>query len=335
MRPPVGSEKKGGRKKAGIADPAPVEAVRDTVAEHTAGSPVDPDLLWTNRSPRDIAGELRTAGFTIHPDTVRRILREALGLGRREAVKEQAGVKFPFRNEQFEHIAERRAWYERKSWPVVSIDAEQRELLGDFFRPGRAYTDGEVRVRDHDFAAPGQQRLTPYGVYDVGRNEGFLQSSLGPETSDLACDAPARWWERLGRKHYWHASGLLVLCDSGGSNGCRRLVFKEQLHRPACRLHRPIEVAHYPPGCSKYDPIERGLFRHVARAVQGVVLRTIDVAERFMARTTTATGLRVVVEKTAKVSETGRKAAAEFLSAMPIRFNDFLPQLNYTALPHG
>jgi hypothetical protein len=312
-----------------------LEAVRDTVAEHTAGSPVDPEIVWTNRSPRDIARELRTDGFTIHPDTVRRILREDLGLGLREAVKEQADVKFPFRNEQFEHIAERRAWYERKDWPVVSIDAKQRELLGDFFRAGRAYTDGFVRVRDHDFAAPGQLRLTPYGVYDVRRNEGFLRLSLGPETSELACDALERWWTRLGRQHYWHASGLLVLCDSGGGNGCRRHVFKEQLYRLACRLHRPIEVAHYPPGCSKYDPIERKLFCHVARAMQGVVLRTIDVAARFMARTTTATGLRVIVETTAQIYETGRKAAAEFLRRMPIRFHDFLPQLNYTAVPYA
>lgn len=312
-----------------------VEALRETVAEHTAGSPVDPDIVWTNRSPADIAEELHDSGFTVCPDTVRRMLREDLGLGLRRAVKEEAEVKFPFRDEQFEYIAERRRCYEENDWPVVSIDAKKREPLGNFFRAGRAYTDGRLRVKDHDFALPGQQRLTPYGVYDTIADEGFLRLSVGPETSDLACDALWRWWQRLGRKRYWHASRLLVLCDCGGSNGCRRYVFKEQLHRLAARLNRWIEVCHFPPGCSKYDPIERRLFCHVARAMQGVVLKTMGIAAEFMSRATTATGLKVMVETTTKLYRTGRKAAAAFLRNMPIQFADFLPQLNYTVSPYG
>jgi hypothetical protein len=146
---------------------------------------------------------------------------------------------------------------------VISIDTKKKELLGEFFRPGQAYTDGVLKVRDHDFPPVGQSRLIPYGVYDVVRNEGLLLLATGSDTSELACDAIWRWWQRQGRRHYWHASGLLVLCDCGGSNGNRQHRFKEQLHRLACDLNRDMEVAHYPPGCSKYNLIEHRLFCHL------------------------------------------------------------------------
>jgi len=258
-----------------------VQAVEAAVATHTAGSPVDKNMVWTNRSPRQIAEEVAAEGFSVCADTVRRILTEDLELGLRQAEKEVAGKTCAFREEQFEHIARRRKWYERRGWPVLSLDTKKKELLGDFFRPGRAYTDGVVRVLDHDFAT--------------------------------------------------HASGLLLLCDCGGSNGNRQHRFKEDLADLAYKLRRPIEVAHYPPGCSKFNPIERRMFCHVTRILQGVVLRSIQVARDFMARTTTASGLKVIVEVARHTYERGRKATAEFLNEMPIRCGKLLPQFNYTA----
>jgi Rhodopirellula transposase DDE domain len=309
-----------------------VEAVEAAVATHTAGSPVDENIVWTNRSPRQIAEEVSAAGYSACADTVRRILTEDLELGLRQAEKEEAGKTCAFREEQFEHIARRRKWYERRGWPVLSIDTKKKELLGDFFRPGRAYTNGAVRVLDHDFATLGSGRLAPYGVYDVAQNEGFLFLGQSADTSEFVCDALWRWWQRLGKRRYWHASGLLLLCDCGGSNGNRQHRFKEDLADLACELRRPIEVAHYPPGCSKFNPIERRMFCHVTRALQGVVLRSIHVARDFMARTTTTSGLKVSVEVARHTYERGRKATAEFLNEMPIRFGKLLPQFNYTAL---
>jgi hypothetical protein len=305
--------------------------VQEAVADRTAGSPVDPEIRWTNRSPREIACELAEQGYVACRDTVRRILTELLGLRRRQAVKDEAGREYPFRDEQFRHVARRRAWYERRGWPVISIDTKKKELLGEFFRPGRAYTDGVVRVLDHDFLPPGQTRLIPYGVYDVTRNEGLLLLATGADTSELACDAIWRWWQRLGRRRYWHASGLLVLCDCGGSNGHRHYRFKEELHSLACDLRRDVEVTHYPPGCSKYNPIEHRLFCHVSRAWQSAVLRTIEVARELAARVRTATGLRLVAELAEHVYEKGQKASRDFLHNLPIDFDDFLPELNYTA----
>jgi DDE family transposase len=324
-------EKKGGRKPASEAQPGLVQAVETAVEDRTAGSPVDPEIRWTNHSPAEIADEVVAQGFSVCPDTVRRILTEDLGLSRRQAVKDEAASEFPQRNEQFEHIADLRQWYERRHWPVISVDTKKKELLGEFFRPGRAYTDGVLHVQDHDFVTS-QQRLVPYGVFDTVRNEGFVLLARGADTSQLACDAIWRWWQRLGRKHYWHASGLLLLCDCGGSNGYRHWRFKEDLFELAnLRLYRDIEVAHYPPGCSKYNPIEHRLFCHLTRSLQSVVLRTIEVARDLIARTTTATGLRVIAEIARRTYLKGRKATTDFLQDMPIQFHNFQPQLNYTA----
>ena len=315
-----------------MAQPGLAEAVEEAVAERTAGSPVDPEVKWTSRSPREIAEEVAEQGYQACSDTVRRIMTDVLGLSRRQAVKCEAGSDYEFRDEQFQHIAARRAWYERERWPVLSIDTKKKELLGEFFRPGQAYTDGVLKVLDHDFPPAGESRLIPYGVYDVTQNEGLLLLATGSDTSELACDAIRRWWHRQGHRRYWHASGLLVLCDCGGSNGHRLHCFKEQLHRLACYLRRDIEVAHYPPGCSKYNPIEHRLFCHLTRAWQGAALRTIQVARDLAARVHTTTGLTLITEIARRTYKKGQQVSRDFLNNMPIHFHDFLPNLNYTAL---
>lgn len=327
MRPRDGSEKRGGRRKASTTEVALLPAIEAIVAEHTAGSPVDEGIRWTNRSPRQISEELQDEGFWICPDTVRRLLREELGLGVRQAFKDEAAREYPFRNEQFEYIAELREQYLRKRWPVLSIDTKKKELLGDFFRPGTAYTDGCLRVLDHDF---GDRRMVPYGIYDVAHNDGFMLLAVGADSSELASDALWQWWQRIGRKRYWHASGLLLLCDCGGSNGNRHYVFKRDMKDLAIELRRDIRVAHYPPSCSKYNPIEHRMFCHVTRTLQGIVLKSLEVAKQFIARTITSTGLHVVVETTNRIYTRGRKASQEFLEQMPVEFDTFLPDLNYT-----
>lgn len=289
-------------------------------------------MVWTNRSPRDIAQELHEQGICVCAETVWRILTEELGLGLRQAEKEQATRKCPFRDEQFEHIGRRRRLYEFLDWPILSIDTKKKEDLGDFFRPGQAYTDGHLRVYDHDFPDLRTGRLVPYGVYDVLRSEGFMLLTATADTSELVCDAIWRWWQRMGYKHYGHAGGLLVLCDCGGSNSNRQYRFKEDLADLASDLALPIEVAHYPPGCSKYNPIERRMFCHVTRALKGVVLKSIQVARDFISRTSTSTGLQVIVEIARRTYEKGRQATDQFFEEMPILFNIFLPQFNYTAL---
>lgn len=299
--------------------------------EHdTAGSPVDEGTRWTNRSATDLAEELQDRGFQIGADALRRILFDEMGLSRRQAFKDEAGCHFPQRDEQFQYIAKLRARYQRRDWPILSIDTKKKEILGNFFHPGRAITDGRVIVQDHDFVTS-QQRLVPYGVFDTRRNEGFMLLSRGADTSRLACDAIWRWWQRLGKRHYRYAPRLLLLCDCGGSNGNRQHLFKEELCYLAADLECDIQVAHYPPGCSKYNPIEHRMFCHVSRALQAVILKTIEIAREYISRTTTNLGMHVVAEIARRTYEKGIKASRDFLADNPIVFGRFLPELNYTA----
>jgi hypothetical protein len=187
-----------------------------------------------------------------------------------------------------------------------------------------------VVVQDHDFVTA-EDRLVPYGVFDIRRTEGFVLLARGADTCELACDAIWRWWQRLGKRHYFYAPCLLVLCDCGGSNGNRQHRFKEELCYLASDIDCDIRVAHYPPGCSKYNPIEHRMFCHVTRSLRGVVLKTIEIAKSFITRTKTAQGLRVLAESTRRMYQLGLKASEEFMAHNPIRFEHFLPQLNYTA----
>lgn len=313
-----------------MAQPDLLPAVEAAIAKDTAGSPVDENLRWTNRSVPELAAQLQEQGFEVGVDALRNILFEQLGLSRRAAFKDEAACCFPQRDEQFQHLARLRARYERKDWPILSIDTKKKEILGNFFHPGRALTDGRVLVQDHDFVTA-DQRLVPYGVFDVQRNEALMLLTTGSDTCELACDAIWRWWQRLGRQHYGFAPRMLVLCDCGGSNGYRQHRFKEELCYLANDLQMDLQVAHYPPGCSKYNPIEHRLFCHVSRSLQAVVLKTIQVARQFIARTTTAFDLRVVAEVARRTYEKGLKASGEYFAANPICYDRFLPQLNYTA----
>lgn len=305
-------------------------AIEGVIERDTAGSPVDEGVRWTNRSAPGLAKELQARGFEIGVDALRRILFDELGLSRRQAFKDEAACNFPQRDEQFRYIAELRALYERRDWPVLSIDTKKKEILGNFFHPGRAFTDGRVIVQDHDFVTS-QQRLVPYGVFDTRRNEGFMLLSRGSDTSRLARDAIWRWWQRLGKRHYQYAPRMLLLSDCGGSNGNRQHLFKEELCYLATNLGCDIQVAHYPPGCSKYNPIEHRMFCHVSRSLRAVVLKTIEIAREYISRTTTALGLRVVAEVARRTYEKGLKATREFLADNPIEFDRFLPEINYTA----
>ncbi len=314
-----------------MAYPGLVETLRRQVEVHTAGSAVEPGCLWTNRSPEALAEELSREGFSVCANTIRRLLREELGLGRRQASKDLPLGEHCSRDEQFQRIDVLRHHYLGQGWPVVSIDTKKKEPLGDFFRAGRAWTDGRVRALDHDFQSAGHGKVIPYGVYDLAANEGFVLLAGGADTGELACDGLERWWHRLGRRRYQGAPQLLVLADSGGSNGYRVPLFRHGLCGLARRLNLSIRVAHLPPYCSKYNPIDHRLFCHLARAIRGLLCRSVEILRDALARTTTPTGLRVVVEIARRIYRSGKKAPAQFLANESIVRDLYLPAFNYTA----
>jgi len=162
---------------------------------------------------------------------------------------------------------------------------------------------------------------------------GHITLGLHHDTSEFACESLWVWWRDFGRKIYRDADSLLILCDGGGSNSSRHHIFKEDLQRLVNKMDLPIRIAHYPPHCSKYNPIEHRLFPHVTRACQGVIFHTLDIVKRCIRRTSTRPGLRVTLKVLDKLYELGRKATDRFLESYPIEFDDYLPQWNYVVNP--
>lgn len=211
------------------------------------------------------------------------------------------------RHAQFEKIAQLKQESLNAGKPVISMDTKKKELLGTFYREGVTYGVEPTVVNDHDFSSASEGKLIPHGIYDLGRNEAAIHLNTSHDTSELACESIELWWREQGLTHYPDADELLVLCDGGGSNSASHSIFKEDLQALSNRLNLSIRLAHYPPYCSKYNPIEHRVFPHVTRACQGVPLETLETAQYYMEKAATSTGLDVVVRIIDQVFETGRK----------------------------
>ena len=289
-------------------------------------------VIWTNLTPADIAQRLAGKGTPVSVPVVRQLL-DRHGYVRRKAQKRLATRQHKDRDQQFSNIARLRAEYEASPNPILSIDTKKKELLGNLYRAGKLFTRQELRTLDHDFPSDAEGVIIPHGLYDLKRNHGHLNLGSSHDTSRFACDSIALWWRRYAPVHYPRASSLLLLCDGGGSNSASRYVFKAGLQGLASRLGVEVRVAHYPPGCSKYNPIEHRLFPHVTRACQGVVFVSLPLVKELMERTRTKTGLWVSVDILAEEYPVGEKAPAGFKEAMKIAFDELLPRWNYRALP--
>jgi hypothetical protein len=180
-------------------------------------------------------------------------------------------------------------------------------------------------VNDHDFPSYAEGKVIPHGLYDLNRNKGYITLGTSHDTSELGCECIRRWWLNYGSIDYSGANSLLLLCDCGGSNNARYYLFKEDLQHLSDNLGIEIRIAHYPPYTSKYNPIEHRLFPHITRACKGVVFKSVELVNHFMAKAKTTTGLKVFSSILDKTFETGRKVADDFKKNMRIQFDDFLP----------
>jgi hypothetical protein len=239
------------------------------------------------------------------------------------------------RNEQFERIGELKASYRAAGNPVVSMDTKKKEQIGNFYRDGSLYTTAELQTFDHDFTSFSEGVIIPHAIYDLQLNQGFINIGVSRDTSEFACDSLRNWWQQQGRFDYPDATSLLVLCDGGGSNNSRHYIFKQDLQALVDEIGIEIRIAHYPPYCSKYNPVEHRLFPHVTRACQGIIFTSRELVCQLIARTRTRQGLSVKVDLLDRIYATGRTAASDFKDNMTILFDDLLPQWNYTAVPQS
>jgi hypothetical protein len=306
----------------------------DVLRDHTAGDPMDEKVRWTDLTIAEIVAALAQDHHIHVSKTVVRNLLKKHGYRRRQAQKRVAmKSEIPDRDEQFKNISKLRAEYEAAGNPIMSMDTKKKENLGNFYRDGRLYTLEEILVYDHDFNSFSDGVIIPHSLYDVQLNIGYIQIGTSHDTSEFACDSFRHWWYQHGQRHYPNATSILVLCDGGGSNSTRQYLFKEDLQHLADEIGVEIRIAHYPPYCSKYNPIEHRLFPHVTRACQGVIFTSIELVKELMEKTHTSTGLKSFVCILDKVYKTGRKVVENFKENMRIVFDDIFPRWNYRAVP--
>ena len=188
-------------------------------------------------------------------------------------------------------------------------------------------------MNDHDFASLATGKVVPHGLYDINRNVGYMTLGISHDASEFACECIRKWWLEHGQREYIGATAIMLLCDCGGSNNARYYLFKEAIQKLSDQLNIEIRIAHYPPYTSKYNPIEHRLFPHITRACQGVIFKTVERVNEFMAQAKTTTGLKVFTSILKRTFELGRKVADGFKENMRIQFDEYLPQWNYVAVP--
>jgi hypothetical protein len=324
----------GGRKKKREEVPQLLANFQAVLHEHTAGSPTTAALVWTDLTARAIADRLAECGTPVCVHVVEQLLRQG-GYHRRQAQKELPLGAHRDRDAQFQNIARLKAEYLDPPSPVLSIDTKKRELLGNFYRDGVLLTRQTLLAFDHDFPRFADGVVIPHGLYDLRRNQGYVHLGTSHDTSAFACDCLEDWWRRFGREQYPRATSWLLLCDGGGSNSARTYLFKSDLQPLANRLGVAVRVAHYPPYCSKYNPIEHRLFPHLTRACQGVLFTSVALVQQLMAKARTRAGLRLVVDVLDKVYQTGRRVSNEVKQALNLVRDAFLPNWNYRLLPQA
>jgi hypothetical protein len=302
--------------------------------DRTAGDPMRQEVRWTDLTYEQIADHLAEAGTKVSVPVVKQLLKKH-GYVTRKAQKARAMGGHPDRNRQFENIARLKREYLGSDNPVVSMDTKKKELIGDFYRAGHLLTQGVVEVFDHDFPSFAEGVVIPHGLYDLKHSDAHVDLGTSHDTGEFACESIERWWREKGDATYPGAKSILLLCDGGGSNSASHYLFKEDLQKLVDRLGIEIRVAHDPPYCSKYNPIEHRLFPHLTRACQGVIFESVGLVKALMEKAKTSTGLRVTVDILDKVYQTGRKYAEGFKEDMKIVFDEILPKWNYRALPSG
>jgi transposase len=323
----------GGRKPIGESDPGLVVALERLVAGDCRGDPMQV-LLWTSKSVRKLAGELREQGHDVHFTTVAALLR-SLGYSLQSSRKTLEGAQHPDRDAQFRHINDTVSRAIEAGQPAISIDTKKKELVGEFKNAGREWhPKGRApRVNTHDFPSMASGKAIPYGVYDIASNEGFVNVGITAETAQLAVASIRAWWQDLGSERYPAANALVITADCGGGNGNRIRLWKTELQKLADETGLTIRVCHFPPGTSKWNKIEHRLFCHISQNWRGRPLISYQVIINSIATTTTNTGLKVFARLDQHDYPKQVEVTDQQLAAVNLTRDPFHPEWNYTIAP--
>jgi hypothetical protein len=323
----------GGRKKASDLDPSFRTDLEKLLESTTRGDPEAP-LRWTCKSVRNLTAELNRGHHAVSHQVVADLLHE-MGYSLQANRKTTEGASHPDRNAQFEHLNGKVKWSLSRKQPVISVDTKKKELVGDFKNGGRELRPqgNPEPVRVHDFIDKELGRATPYGIYDVGLNSGWVSVGVDHDTAEFAVATIRRWWRSMGSQTYPHATRLLITADSGGSNGARLRLWKLELQRLADETGLRIAVCHFPPGTSKWNKIEHRLFSFITQNWRGKPLTSLQVIVNLIAATTTATGLTVHSELDTKRYPSGIPVSDEQFAGIHLRRDKFHGDWNYEIQP--
>jgi len=299
------------------------------VMPETAGNPMS-SQKWVRSSLRHLSVGMKGNGHPVSPMTVRRLLKK-MDYSLKVNVKRLAGSQHPDRNDQFGHIESLKRVFLQAGWPVISVDAKKKELIGNFKNAGRNWCQEAEAVNDHDFESDAMGKAVPYGIYNLNHNRGYVFVGQSADTSRFAVDSIANWWQTMGSPLFPDAPRLLILCDGGGSNGWRSRLWKLQLQEQLVDLLGiEVTVCHYPTGTSKWNPIEHRLFGPISINWAAKPLRSFESMLALIANTTTITGLQVRAFLTEQVYQKGSKVSDEAMHALNLERHSTCPDWNYT-----
>ena len=323
----------GGRPSLVVRDPDLPRCLDELVEPLTRGDPESP-LRWTSKSTRALAAELAAQHHPISHEKVAQLLRQ-MDYSLQGNRKTEEGADHPDRDAQFLYINEqvRRALAARR--PVISVDTKKKELLGNYQNAGRQWRPAKSpgRVKVHDFPAPSVPRAYPYGIYDLGRNTGFVNVGTDHDTGAFAVASIRGWWRAEGRRLYPHTRRLLITADGGGSNGYRLRQWKLELQRFADAAGLVMLVCHFPPGTSKWNKVEHRLFSFISTNWRGEPLRDYETIVRLIANTTTAKGLTVRCRLDRRRYPAGRKVSDKEMATVNLTPQSFHGEWNYLIRP--
>jgi hypothetical protein len=326
----------GGRPRTEEKYPAIKAALEEMLSDEIAGDPMR-EYAWVRSSVRKLTGRLREKGFPVGHNAVWALLKR-MGFSMKTSVRKRRGVtRDPeARDAQFRYIASQKVKYTATGLPIISVDTKKKELVGNFRNNGRAWCKEAPEVSEHGFASEAECVATPYGVYDVTKNRGFVVVGLSHNTPEFAVTVIAKWWETDGRVTYPNADEVLILADGGGGNGNRCRAWKWKLQELLCdKFGVKATVCHYPGGCSKYNPVEYKLFSQISINWEGKPLRSLGLMLGYIRGTTTSTGLTVQAFLDEGVYRKGLKVSRDDMKLLNVKQHEVCPQWNYTISPRN
>jgi len=324
-----------GRKKISSNKSEIVNQLTKLIEPSTRGDP-ESHLQWTCKSTRNLAGELNKKGCKIGYRTVGNLLNE-LGYSLQANKKTLESNSHKDRNAQFEYLNKDVNRFSEFGQPIISVDGKKKENIGNYKNNGREWNQKgrPCEVKGHDFPDKKLGKVTPYGVYDIGRNEGWVSVGISADTAEFAVNSIRTWWYKMGLLKYPEAGELLITADCGGSNGYRVRLWKYELQKFANETGLKLYVRHFPPGTSKWNKIEHRLFSYISINWRGKPLTSRELVVNLIANTTTSEGLIVRSVLDENEYEKGRKISDEEFTALMIEGEEFHPEWNYSISPHS